>query len=112
MPNGHPLSESRPLLEILRIERCAVAAPVAGGAAEIAQPAPKEVNLLFADTVAIVQSLHIVIEVQSAAFQQACPMALPQQFHRQGYAGRPSPTIHTSVSMTVSSGTLRRSMNI
>ena len=58
-----------------------------GRAAEIAQPAPQQIDLLFADAGAVVQVLDIVLELQPAAFQQATLKSWPEQFHRQRDAG-------------------------
>lgn len=59
-----------------------------GRAAEIAQPAPEQIDLLLADAGAVVQVLDIVLELQPAAFQQGYPDVMPEQFHRQRDAGR------------------------
>ncbi|WP_192499304.1 hypothetical protein [Skermanella pratensis] len=42
---------------------------------------------MFADAVAVVQGLDIVLEIQSATFKKANAKIMPQQFHCQGNSG-------------------------
>ncbi len=60
---------------------------MAGRAAEIAQPAPCQVHLLLADTVAVIERLDVVLEVEPTAFQQGNTETVAQQFHRERDSG-------------------------
>ena len=80
-----------PSFEVPGIERRAVTTPVAGGAAELAQPGPHRVDLPVADAASLVEGLNLVLQVEAAAVEQGDAVALVLKFQGERDPGGARP---------------------